>query len=327
MSRLWQEALAVGVNVEDAEFCHILRSSFPSSWAILIATLVAVEGPVSLEASLLAFVDLRGTPSKPTAATSSTALSTAKCTNCGRNNHTFEKCFRKGGGAESSAPRWWSTRRQGPPSPGPPQAKVATADPPPLPDHDNAAFAEHHPARSNNPFILSNNPFTSDYHLFVASVGAHMCTDRQVATYAHSGAFHHCFVNRSDFSTYAGISPIVGQGAGRNFTFKIIGVGSVQREVVVDERRRRVVFRNAVHAPDFAANLVSISRSDEDGPSILVENGTMMFLDGSRTVFIRGTSTAGNLHELHLLPCSESDASPVALLSTQSAADAATWHR
>ena len=297
MSKLWQEALAVGVRIEDTEFCHILRSSFPPSWAILIATLVPVEDPISLEASLLAFADLRGTPSRPTAPTSSTALlsSTTKCTNCGKDNHTFEKCFRKGGGSENSAPHWWRTRNQGSSSQDQPRAKVATVDAPPQPIPDIAAFAAHHHVRpnnplvrpnnpfvrSNNPFIHSNNPFnhfnhsgspsTSDYHLFVASIETNTSTHRRVATYADSGASHHYFVNRSDFSTYMEISPITGQGAGKDSTFKIVGVGSVQKDVIVDGKRQSVIFRNVAHAPDLAANLVSISRLDADGAVILVE--------------------------------------------------------
>ena len=343
MSKLWQEALAVGVRIEDTEFCHILRSSFPPSWAILIATLVTVEDPVSLEASLLAFADLRGTPSRPIAPTSSTALlsSTTKCTNCGKDKHTFEKCFRKGGGSENSAPHWWRTRNQGSSSRDQPRAKVATVDAPPLSIPDNAAFAAHHHAHSNNPFIHSNNPFThsnnpfarssnpptSDYHLFVASVGTNTSTDRRVPTYANSGASHHYFVNRSDFSNYMEISPIAGQGAGKDSTVKIVGVGSVQKDVIMDGKRQSVIFRNVAHAPDLAANLVSISRLDADGAVILVENGSMVFLDSSRTPFMRGTSTAGNLYELNLRPHTGSADLPTALLSAPAAVDAATWHR
>ncbi|KAF9642706.1 hypothetical protein BDM02DRAFT_3071330, partial [Thelephora ganbajun] len=80
------------------------------------------------------------------------------------------------------------------------------------------------------------------------------------ATYTDSGASHHYFVDRSDFNAYTEISPVTGQGAGRGSTFQIIGVGSVHKDVVIDGKRRRIVFRDAVHAPDLAANLASISR-------------------------------------------------------------------
>ena len=58
MSKLWEGALATGVAIPDNEFCHVLRSSFPSSWVLFITTLVTIGDPVVLEASLLAFADL-----------------------------------------------------------------------------------------------------------------------------------------------------------------------------------------------------------------------------------------------------------------------------
>jgi len=66
MSRLWEAALAVGVKIQDNKFCHMLRSSFPPGWALLVATLIAVNDPVTLKTSLLAFADIRGLSSKPT---------------------------------------------------------------------------------------------------------------------------------------------------------------------------------------------------------------------------------------------------------------------
>ena len=118
MSRLWEAALAVGVKIEDEEYCHILRSSFPPSWAFLLTTLITVNDPAALEASLLAFADFGGPKSKPASSSSSSSTAllssssvTVKCTNCGKSNHTFDRCFRKGGGAEHSAPHWWRERQ------------------------------------------------------------------------------------------------------------------------------------------------------------------------------------------------------------------------
>jgi hypothetical protein len=103
MSKSWQEALAVGVKIQDDEFCHILQSSLPPSWALFVVTLITVDDPVILETSLLTFADLKGPSSKSISPTSSTALiSTAVtgsvCTNCGRSNRASDRCYRKGGG-------------------------------------------------------------------------------------------------------------------------------------------------------------------------------------------------------------------------------------
>ena len=58
MSKLWEEALAVGVKIPDKEFCHILRSSFLPSWVFLITTLIHSNNPILLKTSLLAFADI-----------------------------------------------------------------------------------------------------------------------------------------------------------------------------------------------------------------------------------------------------------------------------
>ena len=154
MTQLWQNALAVGVGIPDGEYCHILRSSFPPNWALLITTLIMVTNPVILESSLLAYADIwgqSGHSSRPALPTSSTALmsSTIVCTNCGKGNHTFEKCYRKGGGAEHPAPPWWRTRQQASQSQGQPKAKIATIDttslcPADSHTHDIVAFTTTH---------------------------------------------------------------------------------------------------------------------------------------------------------------------------------------
>lgn len=150
-----------------------------------------------------------------------------------------------------------------------------------------------------------------------------------MSTYADSGASHHYFVNRSDFETYTEISSVTGQGAGRDSTFQIISVGSVRKDVMMGGKRRRIIFANAVHAPDLAANLISISQLDAEGVFVQVGNGMMVFADGSGEPFMRGTSTSGNLYELNLLPCTNNDSSdpPVAFLSTSRGVSAAVWHR
>ena len=85
----------------------------------------------------------------------------------------------------------------------------------------------------------------------------------------------------------------MGQGTGKDSTFQIIGVGSVRKDIVMDGRWQRVVFTNAVHAPNLAANLISISRLDAEGVFVQVGNGAMVFINGSGVLFMRGTSTSG----------------------------------
>ena len=128
MTMLWENTLTAGAKIQ--EFCHILRSSFPPSWAPLVATLFTLDDPIVLESSLLAFADMWGqrlTPGSPTVSTIPVP-SFSGCTNCGKGNYPFYTCYRKGEGVEHPAAYWWRTKHQVQRFQGPPRAKAAPVD-------------------------------------------------------------------------------------------------------------------------------------------------------------------------------------------------------
>ncbi len=98
-------------------------------------------------------------------------------------------------------------------------------------------------------------------------------TGLDTLTYADSGASNHCFANKSDFSTYEPFHSLQeGQAASKSARFKIHGKGTVVKTYESDHKRVLMTFTNALHTPDFAAKLISISR--------LIQPGTMSILVG-----------------------------------------------
>ncbi|KAF8812732.1 hypothetical protein BYT27DRAFT_7159209, partial [Phlegmacium glaucopus] len=80
---------------------------------------------------------------------------------------------------------------------------------------------------------------------------------QQVVTFADSACSDHCFVNKSDFSTYKPFHDKDGDTAARGGKFKISGTGRVEKRVIFDGRVILLAFENAIHAPDLNHNLIS----------------------------------------------------------------------
>ena len=68
----------------------------------------------------------------------------------------------------------------------------------------------------------------------MVSVGSGLKWNHRVATYIDTDAMYHYSVNRSDLCIYVGITLMTSQGAGKSSSFQIVGIGSVQEDVVVD---------------------------------------------------------------------------------------------
>lgn len=104
--------------------------------------------------------------------------------------------------------------------------------------------------------------------------------DQNVPTYADSAANKHCFVNRSDFSTYHALSkPDEGQPANKGGQFRIVGHGTVTKTIVSGSLKTTITFKHAVHTPDLIANLISIGKLDEANCWALFGGGGVTFYD------------------------------------------------
>ncbi|EDR07387.1 uncharacterized protein LACBIDRAFT_327844 [Laccaria bicolor S238N-H82] len=72
-----------------------------------------------------------------------------------------------------------------------------------------------------------------------------------VLTFADSAANKHCFVERSDFTTYFPLTkPDEGQPANKGGQFCIIGHSAVMKTIVSGGLRTTITFKDAVHTPD-----------------------------------------------------------------------------
>jgi gag-polypeptide of LTR copia-type len=108
MSTLWGNANAVGADIRDHKYCHILHRSLPINWGPFVGTLFGHEDPVELEGHLLSYHDWYVAHASTAPVTSAWALladSSIICNNCWKVSHTRDQCWAPGGGAEGKMPK------------------------------------------------------------------------------------------------------------------------------------------------------------------------------------------------------------------------------
>ncbi|PBK96026.1 hypothetical protein ARMGADRAFT_1077541 [Armillaria gallica] len=115
------------------------------------------------------------------------------------------------------------------------------------------------------------------------------CTPSVTLTFMDSGTSNYFFRNREDFVEYTpvafhtGSSAIEGKG-----TFEILGQGTATKTFRLDGKDIKLTFKNALHSPSLAANLISVSALDKAGLSTVFSNGGATVHDRSgKEVFAR----------------------------------------
>jgi hypothetical protein len=118
---------------------------------------------------------------------------------------------------------------------------------------------------------------------------------------------------------------VVGQSSKEGTSFTILGTGDVELKVTFKESERTLSFRDALHAPDITANLLSISRMDLAGWSTVFGEGRVRFFNKDKLEIFDGVLKNG----LYLIHGSFNIAIPTALTarSLQSPVNISTWHR
>ncbi|EDR06651.1 retrovirus-related pol polyprotein [Laccaria bicolor S238N-H82] len=279
--------------------------------------------------------------------------------NCGRRGHTIANCYWRGGGKEGQFPPGFGQRggaRGSTPNNATPNTSSVTAaltDATPTSEitlalvsdmgHRNYLLTEdvkvvstvgdevvdiHAPGED----LLASRDCVLDSYPH----GAWGCThalaattnrgEHNVPTYADSAANKHCFVNRSDFSTYHALSqPDEGQSANKGGQFRIVGHGAVTKTIISGSLRTTLTFKHAVHTPDLIANLVSISKLDEANCWTLFGGGGVTFYDmheGQKRTLMKGTGNNG-MYLLNVEPLTH--ALTACSLNKPTSLD--TWHR
>lgn len=153
----------------------------------------------------------------------------------------------------------------------------------------------------------------------LASFAAHQTSKPHIVD---SGASEHFFVDRHQFITYEPLQNLSGQAAEAGSKFRILGRGKVYKKA---ERNGKITVLelSAYHTPDFAANLISVSRMTAKGCTVLFKDDTVVFISPTGTKFLAGSLSNGT----YIVPM---DSSPLAFFSRSRSlnhpAHLAVWH-
>ena len=266
-----ENLIKIGSNISEQRFNTIIMSSLPHSYRPTLQTITATERLNRLSGSqanamkaddLIAFIieeahhrvinDERNKSAESALAarTKETGKSNRKkkdkskpdviCDNCKKPGHTGEQCYSKGGGREGQGPKQKAKAKA--------KAKESETAVVATNDEEGDLFA----------FTC-----TSDY---VALADELEVPRSKLGTCIDSGATRYYCPDRSKFFNYKAIQRRITTADGR--TLKAIGSGDLHLELPNGSGKTKIVFKNAIHAPDMAFTLISISRLDEAGYSV-----------------------------------------------------------
>ena len=174
------------------------------------------------------------------------------CNNCKRDGHVKDNCYSKGGGKEGQGPK----QRQ--------RAKEAETAVVAVNDEDEELFA----------FTCSSDYATVAQKLDVPKSRLGTCID--------SGASRDYCPDRAKFSNYKSIERKITKADGR--TLSAIGIGDLHIEIPNGSAKTKTVFKNAIHAPDMAFTLISISRLDQAGYTVTFNKNMCTIMNPSGKV-------------------------------------------
>ena len=170
--------------------------------------------------------------------------------------------------------------------------------------------------------ITQNLPIERKVALAVAENPGTLSTG--TACIADSGCTTHFFKSRETFSSYKPLEKAAGQSSKEGTSFSVLGMGTVQMKVIHNGVEQTLTFRDALHAPDVTANLISISRLDLAGWDTVFGGQRTRFFKDKKEIF-GGVLKNG----LYLVGGSFISSIPTALTarSLRSPGDIALWHR
>jgi len=173
---------------------------------------------------------------------SSTKELDVTCGNCKKSGHTTADCYAKGGGKEGQA--LWQKKSEK--SEKTESAVVGAED-------ENEMFA----------FTCTSNYVAAADELNIPKSRLGACVD--------SGASRVYSPDRSKFTNYHPIHCEITTADGRSI--KAIGMGDLCMHLPNGSKRTETTFRSAIHAPDLAFTLISISSLDKAGYSVVFNKG------------------------------------------------------
>jgi hypothetical protein len=276
--------IKMGSVISDTRFNIIIMSSLPDSYRPTLQTITAAERANKLSGStskgmspdgLIAFIieeaqhrvinDERTKTAesalaahtkkagKPTSkgkgkGKAQNTQSDIKCENCGGSGHKKPDCWSKGGGKEGQGPR--QKKKKGK------QVETAVVA---VKDDENDLFA----------FTCTSNYAAAAETLDLPKSKWGTCID--------SGASCDYCPDRSKFTNYKIVEREITTADGK--TLKAVGVGDLQIELPNGSKMTKMTFENAMHAPGMAFTLISISRLDKAGYSVVFNKGMCTIRD------------------------------------------------
>ncbi|KAG9221993.1 hypothetical protein CCMSSC00406_0009201 [Pleurotus cornucopiae] len=142
-----------------------------------------------------------------------------------------------------------------------------------------------------------------------------------VQTVLDSGATDHFITSRESFITYEAVPPYQGSGSKKGSKFTIVGRGRATKTFIVNGEERTITF-DALHTPDVTSDLISVSKLDGKGLSILFSKGTAHVYDGKEKLILTATKRSG----LYVFDVKDPPAANVAR-SLEKPVNMDTWHR
>ncbi|KAF5374432.1 hypothetical protein D9615_009058 [Tricholomella constricta] len=318
MRTAWAKANDQGANITDEKFrVHVLRS-MPKEWKVLVGSMLDLKTSTEVITRLTNLAMLETpTPLAPAKTTHALATHThtgrtlrhpdLKCSNCGRDGHTCDKCFRAGGGMEGQFPEWWKGSRTTQKTPTTATGNAPTSSTP----------------LANSATISANNSEAATRYLAFATLAPAIKSSTPI-TYADSAASEHFFVRREDFETYTELPRGEAGATADGGEFQIVGRGRVRKTAIYDGNRIELTFEHAVHAPNLAHNLVSIGRLDKGGCRVIFGGGGAIFFAPDGSAFMQGMTHNESMYRLDFVPNSPSAMSARSLTRP---VDLETWHR
>ena len=276
----------------------VVLASMPKEWMVFISTLGAYTTSTEVITQILAHNAMlaHDRPSHNTPAVVK-ALATAwnpkshlVCMNpvCGCTRHLIIDCFKTGGGKEGQYSDWWkkkgaATNTNANTQKSTPTTNIATTDSTVRPSGGNGEFYA---------LVTDTNPPQAD------------SLQRQLITFADSACSDHCFVNKSDFTTYKPFQNKDGDTAAKRGKFRISGTGCIEKQVIFDGHVILLAFENAIHAPDLNHNLISIGRLDKARCYSVFRGGGMTCLNCEGKPFLSGivAGSEGTMYEVEVYP-------------------------
>ena len=168
------------------------------------------------------------------------------CENCNRDRHLKVDCWSKGGGKEGQGPKQKKSKGN---DKGPEVAAVAESKP-----DDDELFV-----------------FTCTLHLLLMATGP-CISGTSLRVYIDSGATSHYCPDKSKFITY---KPITGRNivAADGHMLKALGIGDIRIELPNSLSNTHALLKEAVHAPEMAFMLISISKLNQAKCTVMFNNG------------------------------------------------------